>query len=104
MKLLEQIIEATVTGDPQACASLAREAVGQGLDPLVAIEQGYSKGMAIVGEKFARMAGLARRYGAGIVLGTRVPVVLTSRADSLRTRLASVAVLVQVADALRIGI
>jgi phosphate acetyltransferase len=31
---------------------------------------------------------------AGIVLGARVPIVLTSRADSVRTRLASVAVLV----------
>src|SRR5512143_3938463 len=30
---------------------------------------------------------------AGIVLGTRVPIVLTSRADSVRTRLASTAVL-----------
>ena len=29
---------------------------------------------------------------AGIVLGARVPIILTSRADSLRTRLASCAV------------
>ncbi len=34
---------------------------------------------------------------AGIVLGTRVPIVLTSRADSVRTRLASTAVLKLVA-------
>ncbi len=54
-KLLEQIIEATVAGDPQACAFLAGEAIRQGVDPLVAIEEGYSKGMAIVGEKFARL-------------------------------------------------
>jgi phosphate acetyltransferase len=32
--------------------------------------------------------------GAGIVLGARVPVILTSRADSVRTRLASSAVAV----------
>jgi phosphate acetyltransferase len=38
---------------------------------------------------------------AGIVLGTRVPIVLTSRADSVRTRLASTAVMVLVADAKR---
>jgi phosphate acetyltransferase len=34
---------------------------------------------------------------AGIVLGTRVPIVLTSRADSVRTRLASTAVMALVA-------
>ena len=38
---------------------------------------------------------------AGIVLGTRVPIVLTSRADSVRTRLASTAVMVLVAYAKR---
>ena len=34
---------------------------------------------------------------AGIVLGTRVPIVLTSRADSVRARLASAAVMKLVA-------
>ncbi|MBI2754345.1 MAG: bifunctional enoyl-CoA hydratase/phosphate acetyltransferase [Betaproteobacteria bacterium] len=38
---------------------------------------------------------------AGIVLGARVPIVLTSRADSLRTRQASCAVAVLLADARR---
>jgi len=55
MPLIEQIIEATVAGDPQRCASLAEEAIRRGVDPLVAIEEGYSKGMAIVGDKFARL-------------------------------------------------
>lgn len=36
---------------------------------------------------------------AGIVLGARVPIILTSRADSLRTRLASCAVAVLMARA-----
>jgi phosphate acetyltransferase len=35
---------------------------------------------------------LTRADAAGIVLGARVPIVLTSRADSVRTRLASCAV------------
>jgi len=35
---------------------------------------------------------LANADAAGIVLGARVPIILTSRADSLRTRLASCAV------------
>lgn len=37
---------------------------------------------------------LANADAAGIVLGARVPVILTSRADSLRTKLASCAIAV----------
>jgi phosphotransacetylase len=44
---------------------------------------------------------LADADAAGIVLGARVPIVLTSRADSVRTRLASVAVMALVAQARR---
>jgi phosphate acetyltransferase len=43
----------------------------------------------------------AKADGAGIVLGARVPIVLTSRADSLRARLASCAVAALYADARR---
>jgi phosphate acetyltransferase len=42
---------------------------------------------------------LACADSAGIVLGARVPIVLTSRADSVRTRLASAAVLKLLAHA-----
>jgi phosphotransacetylase/acyl dehydratase len=44
---------------------------------------------------------LAGADAAGIVLGTRVPIVLTSRADTVRTRLASTAVLKLMAHARR---
>ncbi|MGA8054018.1 MAG: bifunctional enoyl-CoA hydratase/phosphate acetyltransferase, partial [Burkholderiales bacterium] len=44
---------------------------------------------------------LAGADSAGIVLGTRVPIVLTSRADNVRTRLASTAVMVLMAHAKR---
>jgi phosphate acetyltransferase len=44
---------------------------------------------------------LAGADAAGIVLGARVPIVLTSRADSVRTRLASTAVMALVAQARR---
>ena len=44
---------------------------------------------------------LAGADSAGIVLGARVPIVLTSRADSVRTRLASVAVMKLMAESLR---
>jgi len=44
---------------------------------------------------------LSKADSAGIVLGARVPVVLTSRADSVRSRMASCAVAVLYADARR---
>jgi phosphate acetyltransferase len=44
---------------------------------------------------------LAQADAAGIVLGARVPIILTSRADSVLTRLASCAVAVMVASARR---
>ena len=44
---------------------------------------------------------LANADAAGIVLGARVPIILTSRADNLRTRLASCAVAALYACALR---
>jgi phosphate acetyltransferase len=44
---------------------------------------------------------LANADAAGIVLGARVPIILTSRADSVRTRLASCAVAALYADARR---
>ena len=42
---------------------------------------------------------LAGADAAGIVLGARVPIILTSRADSLLSRLASCAVAVMIATA-----
>jgi phosphate acetyltransferase len=39
--------------------------------------------------------------GAAIVLGARIPIVLTSSSDKLRTRLASAAVALLLADAKR---
>lgn len=47
------------------------------------------------------LALLAAADGAGIVLGARVPIILTSRADDLLTRLASCAVAVMLAAATR---
>jgi phosphate acetyltransferase len=47
------------------------------------------------------LAYFAKADSAGIVLGARVPIVLTSRADSLRARMASCAVATLFADARR---
>ncbi|HEX7540303.1 MAG TPA: bifunctional enoyl-CoA hydratase/phosphate acetyltransferase, partial [Syntrophales bacterium] len=52
---------------------------------------------------FKQLTYLAGAEGAGIVLGTRIPVVLTSRADSIRTRLASTAIMALVVHAQRAG-
>lgn len=50
-----------------------------------------------------QLSYLAGAESAGIVLGTRVPIVLTSRADSVRSRLASTAVLALVAHFRKTG-
>jgi phosphate acetyltransferase len=50
-----------------------------------------------------QLSYLAGAESGGIVLGTRVPVVLTSRADSVRSRLASAAVMALVAHARTTG-
>jgi phosphate acetyltransferase len=47
------------------------------------------------------LAFMAKADAAGLVLGARVPIVLTSRADSVRSRMASCAVAVLYADARR---
>ena len=47
---------------------------------------------------------MADAEAAGIIVGARVPIVLTSRADSARTRLASCALSVLMADAQRRGL
>ena len=46
---------------------------------------------------------LAHADAAGIVLGARVPIILTSRADGLRTRMASCAVAVIIAHGRRVA-
>jgi phosphate acetyltransferase len=47
------------------------------------------------------LAYLAKADGAGLVLGARVPIILTSRADSVRSRMASCAAAVLYAHARR---
>jgi phosphotransacetylase len=48
-----------------------------------------------------QLSFLANADSAGLVLGTRVPIILTSRADSVRSRIASCGVAALVADARR---
>jgi len=51
-----------------------------------------------------QLSFLANADSAGLVLGARVPVILTSRADSVRSRIASCAVAMLVAHARRTGL
>ena len=53
--LFEQMAEATIEGDEEQCVALAQRALEQGVDPLEALQEGYARGMTIVGEKFARL-------------------------------------------------
>ena len=53
--LIKEMVEATVAGDEERCVALARQALEEGLDPLQAIQEGYSQGMLIVGDKFASL-------------------------------------------------
>jgi corrinoid protein of di/trimethylamine methyltransferase len=53
--ILEEIISATVDGDEEKTVALARQAMADGMEPFEVIENGYARGMEIVGEKFATL-------------------------------------------------
>ena len=53
--LIEAIVNATVQYDESRCVSLARQAIDGGLDPFKVIQEGFSRGMQIVGEKFSTL-------------------------------------------------
>jgi len=55
MNLLEQIGQATIEGDEEQCVALAQQVLDEGMDPVEAINDGFTKGMVTVGERFARM-------------------------------------------------
>lgn len=53
--VFERMVDATVTGDREACVALAEDALVQGIPPTDIIQKGFTKGMVIVGGKFERM-------------------------------------------------
>lgn len=53
--ILEEIIRATVDGDEEKTVTLARQAMADGMEPFDVIQNGYARGMEIVGEKFATL-------------------------------------------------
>jgi corrinoid protein of di/trimethylamine methyltransferase len=46
--------QSVIDGAPEAASALAKEAIGEGLDPLAVIDSGFVPGMAEVGEQFAK--------------------------------------------------
>ena len=53
--IIEAIVEATVHYDESRCVTLARQAIEEGLDPFKVIQEGFSRGMQIVGDKFSTL-------------------------------------------------
>ena len=52
MDSLKHMAEAVIAGDAERCVTLAKQAIQDNLDPVEAIQQGFSKGMDTVGRKF----------------------------------------------------
>jgi corrinoid protein of di/trimethylamine methyltransferase len=52
-ELLDKLAQAVIDGEPEDAEELAKQALGQGLDPLVCINEGLTRGIDRVGELFA---------------------------------------------------
>jgi corrinoid protein of di/trimethylamine methyltransferase len=51
--LFKQMAQAVIEGDDEEATGLAKSALDQGIDPLEAINKGYTAGMDVVGELYA---------------------------------------------------
>jgi trimethylamine corrinoid protein len=51
-EILERLATAVVNGDRDLAAHSAKEAIGESIDPIEALEEGLSKGMDEVGDRF----------------------------------------------------
>ena len=51
-KILERLAEAVIVGDTEEAANAAQDAIDSGIEPFIAITEGLTKGMDVVGEKF----------------------------------------------------
>jgi len=52
MGVLQQMAEAVIAGEVEKCVQLAKESQTQGIDPVKAIQEGFSVGMQTVGAEF----------------------------------------------------
>lgn len=53
-EILERLTSAVVNGDKNLAADSAKEAISQSIDPIEALEEGLSKGMDVVGDRFGK--------------------------------------------------
>jgi corrinoid protein of di/trimethylamine methyltransferase len=52
-ELFKQMAQAVIDGDDEAATALAQQALDHGVDPLEAINKGYTAGMDVVGELYS---------------------------------------------------
>jgi len=52
MEILQQLTDSIIECDPERAESLTRQALEAGIEPMVIIEQGLTKGMKVVGNNF----------------------------------------------------
>jgi len=83
-----------ISGDAAKTKGIRSEVAG---DPDILIAPDLEAGNILA----KQLTFLANADSAGVVLGARVPIILTSRADSVRSRIASCAVAVLAAHARR---
>lgn len=50
-ELFKKMAQAVIDGDEESAADLAQQALDTGIDPLEAINQGFTPGMDVVGER-----------------------------------------------------
>jgi len=55
MDIFEAMAKAVIEGDEEKAVALAREALAKGIDPIEAIEKGFSEGMKEVGRRFEKL-------------------------------------------------
>ena len=54
-ELLDKLTKVITDGDASAASEVALEILATGIDPLEAIQQGATKGLDIIGERFQRL-------------------------------------------------
>jgi trimethylamine corrinoid protein len=50
--IFEEMELAIIDGDEELCASLAKKAIDESIDPAEAIDKGFAKGMRVLGDRF----------------------------------------------------
>ena len=52
MSILEKMADAVIQRNTEKCVELASQALEEGIEPIEAIQEGYAKGMEVVGNEF----------------------------------------------------